>query len=251
VHERGDQSERVRVVGRLPSLIRGLPFLVVLGLASCDGSSSGGASTPRSEQVIASAAPPAATAAPAPTTHAPPPAARRKLCEGDGNAKGRTVPKMTLAHVEASGAPPLDGAMLEAPRTTGSRGPWTWVNFWAAWCGPCKEEMPRLLSWQDKLGKAGTPLRLLFVSLDDDARQLRDFLEHQPAEGVRSSLWLPEGASRTGFLGGLRMKSAPELPEQVLLDPSGRVRCFMEGAVDDGDYAEIAELVARSPNPRE
>ena len=39
------------------------------------------------------------------------------------------------------------------------------------------------------------------------------------------------------------MKSAPELPEHALVDPSGRVRCFIEGAVEDGDYAEIAALV--------
>ena len=42
------------------------------------------------------------------------------------------------------------------------------------------------------------------------------------------------------------MKSAPELPQQVLVDPQGKVRCFVEGAVDDGDYAEIAALVAYS-----
>jgi hypothetical protein len=33
------------------------------------------------------------------------------------------------------------------------------------------------------------------------------------------------------------------LPEHALVDPEGRVRCFIEGAVEDADYAEIATLV--------
>ena len=146
---------------------------------------------------------------------------------------------MALSHVEAPGAARLDGTSPIA------RGSWTWINFWAAWCGPCKEEMPRLLAWQDKLAKAGSPVRFVFVSLDDDERQLEQFLEHQPQDGMRSSLWLPDGPARAGWLGSLRMKSAPELPEQALVDPTGHVRCFVEGAVDDGDYAEIAGIVSR------
>jgi len=214
-------------------------FLLVLG-AACDASS-GAAPTARTEQVIATAAPPPSATPPAASSvggHPPAPARAKKLCDGDGNVRGRTLAKMTLAHVEASGAARLDGALL-------TRGQWTWVNFWAAWCGPCKEEMGRLLGWQDKLTKAGASVRFVFVSLDDDRRQLQDFLEAQPPEGLRRSLWLPEGTSRTSFLASLRMKSAPELPEQALVDPTGRVRCFVEGAVDDGDYEEIAGLIAR------
>jgi hypothetical protein len=100
------------------------------------------------------------------------------------------------------------------------------------------------LGWQDRLARAGTPLRFIFVSLDDDERQLRAFLESQPQGGLRSSFWLAEGPSRTSFLGGLRVKSSPELPEQALIDPTGRVRCFVDGSVEDEDYAEIAAIVS-------
>jgi len=213
---------------------------LALALAACDDSSGGAAPAARSEQVIATGTPTASAPPSSPAeAHASPAPRKGKLCEGDGNSRGRSLPKGNLAHVEASGAPALDPGILSA------RGAWTWINFWAAWCGPCKEEMPRLMAWQDKLAKAGTPVHVVFVSLDDDRRQLQDFLEGQPQDGVRSSLWLPEGASRSAVLAGLRMKSAPELPEQALVDKTGRVRCFVQGAVDDGDFAEMADLVSR------
>jgi thiol-disulfide isomerase/thioredoxin len=197
----------------------------------------------RSEQVIATGA--AATAATAPPNaadpHPPASVAKRprKLCDGDGDARDRTLPKTAASHAEAPGAEPVDGALRPTP------GQWTWINFWAGWCGPCKEEIPRLLSWRERLARAGTPLVLVFVSLDDDERQLKSFLEAQPAIGLRSTLWLPEGKRRLSWLANLRMDSSPQLPQQALVDGSGRVRCFIQGAVEDDDYAEIAGLLLR------
>jgi thiol-disulfide isomerase/thioredoxin len=206
------------------------------GAASCDKGSPA-ATTERSEQVMATGSMP--TAAPvASDVHAPSAAPRAHLlCAGDGNAEGRALSKVPASHAEAPGTEPLDGTL------PARRGHWTWINFWAAWCKPCKEEIPRLLGWRDRLEGARSPISLVFVSLDDDARQLDSFLEQQPAAGLRSTLWLPDGKARTAWMTSLRMKSAPELPEHALVDPAGRVRCFIEGAVEDGDYAEIAALV--------
>ncbi len=232
-------------MGRLPALNgqgeRRRPLLrwgalALVALAGCDKGSAG-SNVSRSEQVLATGSATADPAAAAPVHSAPAPRAH-KLCEGDGNAKGRTLPKTPASHAEAPGAPRLDGTLPAA------HGAWTWVNLWASWCGPCKEETPRLLGWRDRLEKAGSPIHLVFVSLDDDDRQLNAFLGAQPEGGLRSTLWLPDGPARASWLSALKMKSAPELPEQALVDPDGRVRCFVEGAVEDGDYAEIAALVS-------
>ncbi|MET0412159.1 MAG: TlpA disulfide reductase family protein [Polyangiaceae bacterium] len=117
---------------------------------------------------------------------------------------------------------------------------WNWVNFWAAWCVPCKEELPLLLGWQSSLGK---DLRFTFVSLDDDERQLRAFLAEQPAAGLKSTYWLPDGAIRQAWLKALELDSEPELPLQLLIDPSGKLRCRVQGAVEAGDLATLKKIV--------
>jgi thiol-disulfide isomerase/thioredoxin len=222
-------------MGRLPPVVT----MVCFAAAACDARSSA-TTTTRSDQVIATAAVPQVPAPSGGPVHAASAAARRshKLCEADGDAKGRTVPRTPASHAEAMGEPQLDG---ELPKVDGE---WMWVNFWAAWCGPCKEEIPRLIGWRDRLAKARVPIHLVFVSLDDDERQLDLFLESQPAVGLRSTLWLPEGGARASWLKSLHMKPGPELPEQVLIDPTRHVRCFVEGAVEDADYPEILALTA-------
>jgi thiol-disulfide isomerase/thioredoxin len=212
----------------------------LLAFAACDnnGSAATAPSSLRSDQIIATApTTPAPAVSVTPLHAATIPPRVRKLCDGDGNVAGRTLPKAPALHVEGPGERPLDGTLPIR------HGDWTWISFWAAWCGPCKEEIPRLTAWRDRLAAAGLPMNLIFVSLDDDERQLDAFLGAQPATGLRSTLWLPDGPVRKAWAKSFRL--AEELPQQALIGPTGRLRCFIEGAVEDGDYAEIAALVAR------
>lgn len=39
------------------------------------------------------------------------------------------------------------------------------VNFWATWCGPCQEELPRLS--QIAASYSGKPVSFVFISIDD------------------------------------------------------------------------------------
>jgi thiol-disulfide isomerase/thioredoxin len=212
--------------------------VALLVCAGCDKGDAPPAPTSRSEAVLTTAAPPPVTpvtAHAAPSTPAPP----RRLCEAELGQPGHALPKIAFAHAEATGA----AAVGEKINAGGGR--WTWVNFFAAWCGPCKEEIPRLRAWEQRLAKAGTPIQLVFVSLDDDERQLGKFLDAQPAEGVKAAFWLKSGPARDTWLTGMKMKSPPDLPEHALIDGAGQVRCVVAGAVDEADYVQFASIVKR------
>jgi len=47
------------------------------------------------------------------------------------------------------------------------------VNFWAAWCAPCAEEIPRFVAMQNKFRDQG--LQVIGVSVEDLESELRAF----------------------------------------------------------------------------
>jgi peroxiredoxin len=64
----------------------------------------------------------------------------------------------------------LNGDVL---RTANYKGKVVLVNFWAAWCTPCAEEVPQFIALQKKYQDQG--LQVIGISVEDDATDLRDF----------------------------------------------------------------------------
>ena len=161
----------------------------------------------------------------------------RALCAGQMSVPGRPAPKKPVSQSVAGGETAL-------PENLQLGGGFTWVNFWAAWCAPCKEEIPRLLRFQQELLKSSPGFKLSFVSLDDDERQLSAFLAAQAPSGLRRSYWLKEGKEREEWLKGAGLEADPALPFHLLFDAKGKLRCVVKGALEDSDLPTLKTLVA-------
>jgi peroxiredoxin len=64
----------------------------------------------------------------------------------------------------------LDGHMVDSANF---RGKVVLVNFWATWCGPCKDEMPALQRLRRSLSDRG--FEVLAVTTDREHRAIRQF----------------------------------------------------------------------------
>jgi peroxiredoxin len=95
------------------------------------------------------------------------------------------------------------------------------VNFWAAWCVPCAEEVPQFIALQKKY--QGQGLQVIGFSVDDDAEELRNFChKHQvnyPVVASDSKLAQAFG----GVLG---------LPTTLVIDRNRRIRTKRTGTTD-------------------
>ncbi|HEX4335592.1 MAG TPA: TlpA disulfide reductase family protein [Polyangiaceae bacterium] len=190
----------------------------------------------RSQAVQATGPAATATASPVVTAAATVEKPHKVLCDGQLGRAGKDAPKAPLARAGKT-------ALLGEKLPVGS-GHWTWVNLWAAWCVPCREEIPRLKSWEAKTAGERAPLRVAFISIDDDQRQLETFLAAQPAAGMSATYWLEDGPARVNWLKQAGFDgSDPELPAHLLVDPAGKVRCKQQGAIDDSDYAELVKIL--------
>ena len=52
------------------------------------------------------------------------------------------------------------------------------INFWASWCGPCREEMPLLNELQERYAPLG--FTLLGINVEEDASAAKGFLTETP-----------------------------------------------------------------------
>lgn len=99
------------------------------------------------------------------------------------------------------------------------------LNFWASWCGPCLEEMPKFSGWQREYGAQG--LQVIGVSMDDDLASARRLIARHP---TAYPILIGDAALGESFGGVLG------LPLTYLIDPKGRIVARYQG---NGDLAKM------------
>lgn len=101
------------------------------------------------------------------------------------------------------------------------KGKVVFINFWATWCPPCKEELPAInklkQSYKDNKG-----IQFLMVDVDSKMKQSAAFMKNN---GYDLPVYVAKGAIPPNFLGNA-------IPTTVILDKEGKMAAHFVGARD-------------------
>ena len=105
------------------------------------------------------------------------------------------------------------------------------INFWATWCGPCRQEMPLLEQLQAKYGPLG--FTLLGVNVEPDSAAATAWLKGVPVSFP--ILFDTRNAVAESF-------GVQGMPSSVFVDRAGRIRHVHRG-YKPGDESQYADLI--------
>jgi thiol-disulfide isomerase/thioredoxin len=108
------------------------------------------------------------------------------------------------------------------------------LDFWATWCGPCREEIPGFVALQKQYGDQG--LTVIGASVDEGgASVVKKFADQL---GMNYPIGLADQSLQTTF-GGI-----DALPTSVIIDRQGRLVSKHIGFTDQSEFeAELKPLL--------
>jgi thiol-disulfide isomerase/thioredoxin len=142
-------------------------------------------------------------------------------------------PKLARARM----APPFSVTALDGRQVSMDdlQGKVVLLDFWATWCGPCREALPHIRDVAKKF--QGQPLVILSVSLDSDEQKWKDFI----AKNDMTWLQYRDG----GFTGRIaRLFEVNAIPHTFTIDSDG---VLQEEHIGDASIeGKLKKLIARA-----
>ncbi len=105
------------------------------------------------------------------------------------------------------------------------------INFWATWCGPCRQEMPLLEQIQTKYEPLG--FTLVGINVEPDSTAAQEWLAKVPVTFPILFDRKNEVAESFGVEG---------MPSSVFIDRAGNVR-YVHRGYRPGDEAKYADMI--------
>ena len=139
--------------------------------------------------------------------------------------EGNPAPSFTLV---ARGGQPVSLAQY--------KGQVVMINFWASWCGPCRQEMPLLESIYKKYNKMC--FTLLGVNVEPNSATANDWLKATPV----SFPILYDTDSKVS-----KLYDVAGMPSTVIIDRTGKLRVLHRGYKpgDENEYMDSIRSLIR------
>ena len=124
----------------------------------------------------------------------------------------------------ADAAPPAPACKLTFTSGTDTtelaqlRGQVVYVDFWASWCGPCRQSFPFMNQLQTDLGDKG--LAVGAINLDEEQADAQSFLANHPAS------FKVAGGANQDCASAFQVEA---MPSSYLIDRAGKVRYIHHG----------------------
>ncbi len=111
------------------------------------------------------------------------------------------------------------------------RGQVVMLNFWASWCGPCRQEMPLLDQIQKRYSSLG--FTILGVNVEEDSNKAKAMLREVPV----SFPVMFDTANKAS-----KLYNVSAMPSTVLIDRNGNLR-YMHKGYKPGDEEQYKKWV--------
>ena len=146
---------------------------------------------------------------------------------GAGSSSSGPAPQFSL---ESRGGPKISLAQY--------KGQVVMLNFWASWCGPCRQEMPLLENIYKKYNKMG--FTLIGVNVEPDSKEAEGFLKQ-----LQNPVSFPVIYDKDSTVS--KAYDVQGMPSTVIIDRKGNIRVLHRGYKpgDENEYLDSIRSLVR------